>query len=187
MLARDDPDVRHVLRHQRIRPRGLDAERVIVHLAHILALGIGGEARRAPLDVRGALEGEHDVVRRERRAVMELHALAQRELPGGVVESLPRGGQPGHGVLLLVHVHQGVENVARHGIVGTEVVEVRIHRGGLGANADGQFACGGGAAQQGGQHDRDERGQYRSSHDGFFLVGGAAGSAAPASKELADS
>jgi hypothetical protein len=75
------------------RRLGLDLDGVVVDLAHFLdvvdvALQVGAFAG-------GALEREDDVVGGERRAVVELHALAQLEAPDGGRGLLPGGGQRG--------------------------------------------------------------------------------------------
>ena len=55
-------------------------------------------------------------LRVERLAVVELHALAELELPGGVVDDLPAGGQHRLGLEGLgVTVEQPVVDVLEHG------------------------------------------------------------------------
>jgi len=47
------------------------------------------------LGVEDAVEGGLHVARREAEAVVELHVLAELDLPRGVVHVAPRGGQAG--------------------------------------------------------------------------------------------
>src|SRR6185369_17008922 len=76
---------------------------------------------------------------REVRAVVPLHALAQLEFPGGVVDGAPALGQAGALVLLLVLLHQRVEEMLRHAVVGREIVEVRVERGDWRRQRDGKL------------------------------------------------
>ncbi len=70
---------------------------------------------------------------------MILDALTQLELPGQIVDRAPFGGQTGNQLLVLVLQDQPVEDVPAHGVVGAKIVEMRVHRGRLGGQADGQF------------------------------------------------
>src|SRR3546814_4837138 len=84
------------------------------------------EGRGAVRHRRGALEGEDHIDRGERRAVVPLHALAEFELPGRVVDRLPRLREPGNEPLVLVRLDEGVEDVRRERIVRAEIMVVRI-------------------------------------------------------------
>jgi hypothetical protein len=57
-----------------------------------------------------SIEKDH-VVGRELAAVVELHALAQLELPGLVVDRLPRRREPRDHARVAVHLHELVEDV----------------------------------------------------------------------------
>jgi hypothetical protein len=94
---------------------------------------------------------EHDVGGGEGRAVVEPHALAQPELPGGVVHCAPRLGEAGLDPAARVLHHQRVEYVRADVVVGREVVEVRIH---------GRYVAAEGDAEIGGrgiEREREER------------------------------
>jgi len=138
-LGRDDAEGRKIGRHQRRRRRGFHANGEIVDLAEFLAAHIGGGARRAFRHVRRALHSGDHIVRRERRAVMELDVLAELELPGRVVDRLPALGEQRGQRLLLVLPDQRLIDVPRQHVVGRDVVIMRIHRTELGRDADAQF------------------------------------------------
>jgi hypothetical protein len=139
VLARDDEHLRHIVRHQRIGRRGLDVQRVVVDLHERLAARVDAEARRAALDVGGALEAEDHVVGGERRAVVEAHVFAQLEFPGRRVDRLPGLGEVRGQALALVLPHQAVEDVAEQRVVRRQVVIMRVHRRRLGSEADPQL------------------------------------------------
>ena len=84
-------------------------------------------------------EGEHDVVGRERRAVVPFDALAELELPGRVVDGLPALGEAWNEVLLLVVLDQPLEHMAEKRIVRRQIVVVRIHGRRLGRKTDAQI------------------------------------------------
>jgi hypothetical protein len=69
---------------------------------------------------------------------MELHALAQLEFPGQVVDRLPRRRQPRRQTLLFILFDEAREDVRCQRVVRRQVVIVRIDRGRLGAGTDGQ-------------------------------------------------
>src|SRR5436305_1410050 len=65
----------------------------VAHHLHALDLGVVPAGGELVLRVQHAVEAGLDVLGAERRAVVELDALAQLDLPGGVVEILPRHRQ----------------------------------------------------------------------------------------------
>ena len=75
---------RHEVREVAVRPVEVEVDRLLVDLLHV-ALGQhareGRERGRADLGVGDPVERRDDVVDRERRAVLPLHALADRERP----------------------------------------------------------------------------------------------------------
>ena len=118
-----------------------------------------GEGRRAVRHLGGALEGEGDVLRGERRAVVEFDAGAKLEFPHRVAERLPRQGESRHRPLLGVARHQRIEDVQGDLVIGRTVLELRIERGRLVAQADPEFLgcslpceCKRHERQQGGAH-----------------------------------
>ena len=121
----DDVEVRHVEQQDRVRPLGLDLDRVVVDLAQVLDRGEGERHLRARLGL--ALEGVDDVVGIEGVAIVELDALAELEGPGhAVVAALPLGRQ----IRLERQVGQAMQqapvDVALHGVGRTLVVGVRV-------------------------------------------------------------
>jgi hypothetical protein len=87
---------------------------------------------------RDALDRELDVLRREVRAVVELDAAAQLELPGGGVDQLPALGEAGLDLELVARPGQRVEDVLHRLGMGAGGGEVRIHESWPGTHADGQ-------------------------------------------------
>ena len=165
MLARHDAESRHVVGHQRVGTLGLDAHRVIVDAGNFLTLQIGPEARRATFDIRRALKREHHVVGREWRAIVELHAFAQLEFPGRVVDGLPGHGQSRAQLLLVVGHDQTVEHYPRDGVIGAQVVKMRIDGRRLGSQSDGELprgACRGRYGYQ--RRGQSGDGQFQESH-----------------------
>ncbi len=100
---------------------------------------VDAERRRRVLHPRRAAERIDHVVGGEVVAVGELHARPQLELPGRVVEGAPRHGEARLHQLVLVLVGQPVEDVLEQRVVGREIVEVRVHRRGLGREPDLEF------------------------------------------------
>ena len=100
--------------------------------------------------VRHAVDRERDVLGGELAAVVELDALAQLELPGLVVDRLPRRREPGNHLRVRVHLHELVEDVLGDVVVGKEVEEVRIDRRDVGGDRDLQLL----RARRGGEGER---------------------------------
>ena len=136
---RDHHHLRHVGRHQRIRRGRLEADRIRIDDDDFLdLLGERGERRRAVGHRRDALDRRDDVGRGEVAAVMELDAVAQLELPGQRVDRLPLGSEAGLELRLLVALDEVAEDVRGDVVVRRDVVVVRVERGHVGAESDGQ-------------------------------------------------
>ena len=135
--------------------------RIIVDAGYFFTLQIGSEARWAAFDIRRALEREHHIVGREWRSIVELHAFAQLEFPGRVVDGLPGHGQPRAQTLLFVGHDQSVKDDPSQGIVGAQIVEMRVDGRRLGFQADSELSRG----AYRGRHGHQRRGQ---SGDGQF-------------------
>ena len=90
MLLRNDWGRRQVVGQQRIRALGHDMDRVVVDLLVFLVQHVACGGRRAFQFARfTALHVEQDVIGGKRRSVRELHALAQLDFPGVLVDRLP--------------------------------------------------------------------------------------------------
>ena len=135
-----DRDLCHVRRHQRIRRRRLEADRVRVDDDHFLdLLAVRGERRRTVRDGRHAFDRRDDVRGGEIAAVVEFHALAQLELPRQRIHGLPFGGQRRLELRLLVALDQEAEDVRGDVVVGRDVVIMRIEGRDVGGKADRQI------------------------------------------------
>ena len=87
--------------------------------------GVLAEVRRR---LHRAIDREHDIVRRQRRAVVELDALAQLEAPDHRRLLLPVGGKRRHDFELLVVGHERFVDIRVGGVVEPFVLRVRVHR-----------------------------------------------------------
>ncbi len=67
---------------------------------------------------------------------MELDAGPELELPGRVVDRMPRQRKAGNQMLLLVLLGEVIEDVAGDRQIGVEIVEQRVDRGRLGPDRD---------------------------------------------------
>ncbi|MNT20631.1 hypothetical protein D3C72_1559460 [compost metagenome] len=129
-LLLHDEDRRQVVQHQRVRLVGGQLDGVLVdHLLVDDRLGVDVELARAVLDGGRTVQRPDHVLGGQLGAVVELHALADLEFPGEVVDQLPGLSQAGDDAAVRVHLDQRVEHVLRHVDIGEQVVEVRIHRG----------------------------------------------------------
>jgi hypothetical protein len=110
----------------RIRRRGLDLDGEVADLAHLLdRIGVALHVRAL---AGRALEREHHVVGRERRAVVEFHARAQVESPDRRALLRPLGRQRRREVHALVALDQRLVDVAGEAQLQALVERVRIHR-----------------------------------------------------------
>lgn len=98
---------------------------MVVDLTHFLEV-VGVALHVGAFDLR-ALEAEHHVIGRERRAVMKLHALAQLKTPHGRRGLLPGGRQAWGQAQVLVANHQAFVNIARHTELHRFVERMRVH------------------------------------------------------------
>ena len=129
----------------------------------------GGRVMALAGRILRVLERRLDRLGVERLAVVELDALTQRELPGGVVDDLPSGGEHRPGLEGLgVAVEQAIVDVLEH-VVGRPVHDRRReHRARLGPEADHDLLAaalrpGGGRAEQD-QADREHQQRVHAAH-----------------------
>src|SRR5262245_45008359 len=114
-----------------IRPRGDDAHGVLVDDVDGADQAEVQGLARLQLGIADAVEAELHRFRIDLLAVVELDALADLELPGRGVQELPRLGQPGDELEVLVAERQRVVDV-QEGVVGGRVlVPLRIGGGGM--------------------------------------------------------
>src|SRR5258705_2802209 len=157
---------REALDQDRVRLAGHDVDRVGVD--HVGPLD-GAEAAVDLVHALGnkAIDGELHRLRVERLAVVELHALAELELPGERVDAAPGDGQLGHELadVLRVPRHQRVVDVVEE----VQVVDLgglgRIEGRDVGALGDHQIlgdgGSGGGRAPGQGQGEAARGGENR--------------------------
>ena len=166
--SRDDADRGQLGRQQRVGAVGLDDHGLRVGRLHAGdRLGVDREGRGAVRDQRHAAHGVDHVLGVELGAVVEPDALAQLELPGGVVEGLPALGEVGLELLLGVLLDQRLEDVRAHRVVRAEVVVVGVHRARLRRETDGQLVGGSRPHRCGRQNQRrcaNRRPQARHDH-----------------------
>jgi hypothetical protein len=115
-----------------------------------------------------ALDRAHDVVDRQRAAVVEAHAGAELETPALRAGLGPLGGQPGHQLELLVAPHQGLVDLAVHHVGHGLVLRVRVHRLRVALACPAQGLRSGCERQQerGGERPRADRRVHRDSGAG---------------------
>jgi len=114
----------------------VELDRVVVDDLDALDLGVVASRGHLLGRIEHALERGLDVARGEGAAIVELHALAQLDLPGGVVQRFPRQGEIRHHPARLEIAHgQVIEDVvaeddrlAQHGIGRVPGVDVRLER-----------------------------------------------------------
>ena len=89
---------------------------------------------------------------RQRRAVLEAHALAQGEFPAVAIRRrLPVFGKPGLQAGIAVLLHQRVEQHGGDGVVRPDIVEMRVDRGDRRADRHGEGLRRGRQGQQRGE------------------------------------
>jgi len=118
---------------------GDDVDRLRIHHADFLDgadIAVLGRLFRL---VDHAIEGVLDVLRGHRLPVVEAHALAELELPLGVRQRLPGGGERGLKLKLGVPVDQGVEHVD----IDQDAHALEVHVGveGGGVRDEGDDEC----------------------------------------------
>ena len=87
---------------------------------------IGPEAGGAARHVRRPADGERDVFRCQRLAVLERHAGSQVKCPAMIVGCLPIRRETRHERAIHVHPNERFEDLQRQGEVTTVIVEMRI-------------------------------------------------------------
>jgi hypothetical protein len=123
-FAAHDAEVDQVAQQDRARPAEDHVDRVVVDLAHFFHAG--------DVDLHGALRlqdavvGEDHVVGRERRAVLELDALAQVEAVLGGRNLLPARRQAGFDPEVLGVAHQALVGVLHDAVGGGVVLRMRV-------------------------------------------------------------
>ena len=121
---------------------------VVVDFLKGFALGIGAETGIASGIPIGAFEREQHIIGGEIRAIMEFHALTELELPGVVVDRLPRLGEPWDHLLIVGPLYKASEDVPEHAVVGPKIVKIRVDGRGFRPQADGDVGGLHGASQQ---------------------------------------
>ena len=104
-----DGQLRKLVRQDGVWRLGFDVDGEIVDLAHFLE--IVGVALHVGAFAGCARQAEYDVVCRERRAVVKLHALAQLETPHRRAELLPARGEQWRQAQVLVATGEGFIHV----------------------------------------------------------------------------
>ncbi|KAG1437439.1 hypothetical protein G6F57_020247 [Rhizopus arrhizus] len=137
--------------------RHLDIDGEVIDLAHRLEGGQVALERRG--GVRHAGHRGHHGVGGERRAVVELHALAQLEAQHGGRRGLPGLGQRGRDVELVVVANQRFVHVVQERQVEGAAVGIRIQRIQVARGAPLQ-RVGGGGPGDGGQRDHCPGGPF---------------------------
>ena len=101
--------------------------RIIIDFLERLALEVGAVARWRVRHIGRTVHGADDIVGVEVAAIVKFHAPAQLELPGQVIDRLPRFRETRRQALSFILCNQPVEDMDRHRVVGAEVVEVGVH------------------------------------------------------------
>lgn len=170
-LARQDVEVREVTVEEGVRRLAADAEAAVVdHLHRRDVAHVGHEGAGAVRDVGHPLDGEGDVVRSQRRAVVEADSRTQLEFPGGLVQRPPGFGQQGAQRSGRILRHQRVEDLPQRLVVGRRLVEMGVQRvrsrdrpdgerAGAGGGRGVALGEGGGAGEGGGGHQPGHRTQ----------------------------
>ena len=118
-----------------------DLDRIVIDL--LVGLAARQEhsrrrGRRSRDSTLGPLNRIHDVIGRERRAVVPLRPLAKVKLPSLVIDVFPRFSEAGDKFLLGILAHQRIEYLISHLIAVLEGVEIGIDGRRLQGHADGQ-------------------------------------------------
>ena len=95
VLGRELVHEGHARRHRGVRHLGVEAHRVGIDDLHALDRAEPALLRRLEVRAVDALEGELDRIRVEGLAIVELHALAELDLPHLVAHELVRGRERG--------------------------------------------------------------------------------------------
>ena len=115
-----------VLRDRDGRGLGADPHRVVVDGFRALDKRVDPSPDRARRGVEDARDAEDHVLRRKRRAVVPLHALAQLEDPRRRRLPLPRGRQIRGQLALFVHTGERVEHRVLHVKRRVQELDVRV-------------------------------------------------------------
>src|SRR5262249_30872894 len=145
-----------------------------------------GAVGRRHLGIEDGVEGEGDVPRGERLAVVPLHALLELERPGeAVLRHLPRLGEEGPDPELLVQLDQAVEHRPLRDVGLAVGRHHRVQAGGVAKVADHEVLPGGASRGRRRQHGGD--GEAEGAHEAArhrrppYHREGSAGSRASAS------
>ena len=135
--GRQHAEGREAVRQQRQRLARLDHQRQRVgRVDGVDAAGEHGEGGGGVLDRRNPAQRIDHVPGREISAVREPDVRAQLEFPRPIVDRPPRGGEARDELLLLVIGDEPLEDVLPEGVVGAEIMEMRIDRRHLGGHPD---------------------------------------------------
>ena len=162
----DDAQIGQLHRQQRPGAGGLDDQGIgVFGFNRFNRFGVDGERRRTVGHVGNALDGVNHIGGVEGGAVVKFDALAQLDFPGAVVGRRPGHRQTRLQVLVGVHFHQRLKNMPPAGVVGSQIVVVRVDGAGLGRQTNLQVGgqSGRGADQPHGQC-ADQRGAAKKSH-----------------------
>ena len=138
-LGIDRQHQREIFQRGRVRPLQLDANRKIAGLFGLVDPVVVRRRRHPARRIGHDVDGVDDVVGRERTAVVEFYARAQRELDGGRVRQLPLGGEQWLELeRIRITVDQRVPALMVHHHAGAQVVVERIDVGKRVAHHDAQ-------------------------------------------------
>jgi hypothetical protein len=114
---------------------------VVVNDLDLFDVDVAGPgAADGRVGVDAALVGGFHGLGGERLAVVENHILVQAELPGQVVDLLPRFDQHGDHLGVLTGGEEPLHDVDQHGVLEHAIGELRVHRVRFFRQANGQRA-----------------------------------------------
>ena len=132
-LGIDRQHQREIFQRRGVRPLQLDAHRKFAGLLGLVDPVVVRRRRDAACRIGHEVDGVDDIIGRERAAVMEFDAWAQREFDGGRIRQLPLGGKQRlelEGIrvaidqrvpALMVHHHAGAQIVVEGIDVGKRI------------------------------------------------------------------
>ena len=133
----DDGDGGEFRRQQGMRPGRMKADGQGIDDLHLLDRAHeAAEAAGAAGHVRGAGDGEGNILGGEVAPVMPLHARAQAEFPDGFADHAPALGKARIGLRRGIAFDQAIKDVHRQAVVRRGVVEMGIDGGHRAADAD---------------------------------------------------
>ena len=173
-MLREDTH-RHILQERHVRLGETEGDGLRVDDGDLLDVLIVRRVFRAVLGVHDGLDGELDVVGRERLAVMPLHALAQVEgISIGLLVIVPRLGEAGDNLVVAVVGGQAVEEqevdlaVFIHGGIDARIVGGAVDKGGAAAARGASAASAGRERQHHHQRQQQRHGFFHKKFPFFF-------------------